>query len=39
MIVTNVPSAGEMLIMGGYACVRAGIDGKSLHFPLNFAVN
>ena len=39
VIVTNVPSGGEMLIMGGYACVRAGIYGKSLHFPLNCAVN
>ena len=30
---------GDVQTVGGYACVEAGVDGKSLYLPINFVVN
>jgi hypothetical protein len=34
-----VPLWWEALVMGRLCVWRQGVDGKSLYFPLNFAVN
>ena len=39
LVITNVPSGGDVNSWGGYACVGKGVYGISMCLPINFAMN